>query len=925
MSKRNKAEKIWIIGEQLGENILNNGFYLWKKSIEESKKAYFVAAKSKKNMYIFEKLNKTEKQFWLWKDSDLHKITYKNADALFVTLSFRDVVPSNVELSDNTKPLIYLQHGILGIKRIGYKPQDYNGNLFRFLYYNKKLRNDLIKNNFEEYQLEHVEVPFRFQELIKQSENIVEEKGRCFVFITWRDYENNENTKLAHTIVNDIKELSKKNKAFRFRIMFHEQFKVNQSSFEKTLDDSEKIEIISISEHDIMEEINKSEVLITDYSSIVWDATYLEKKVVMYTPDLQQYLETRVLYQAMENKDYVALSLKELLVKFRTAAVVDDFNLYAQISKDDVKKGVHTKEFIDNISDQLKVTYTFIGYNFYGVGGTVNATKAHAYHLLKQKKRVELVSFNVTTKDNLILPGCQRKIIYRPQSLNRYIEPIGKIKPKQYFLYDDKFVRENNRFNQYSVLKLIYFLKNTEFDYIISTYETFHYYINKYAEGEKVYIYNTDYEYYENQFINKKKIIGVTPNKLEGTKVFVSESLKQSWEKKYGVLNNNELRVVGNQVAPRFDRKKNYIDRENNIYIEIRNSFIFENKIGYRGIIEFKFDEEKGFSNVIIKAIVGRSIVPIRLNLKETYSTFEFWCENGMFEDIKFEIELDDMKIVKSVSIERELPSRIENNMRLCYSQLSKSVWWEASEVVCVFNDLENHFHVKNVECNSYTMIEKENIRLVEINRDKKIYVLKWNEITLDFTHLQSGKEIALSGDQYLIYNNQFLIKKDEKIEVLTYFRISKDRKDYVDAIVECATYFKERQSNIRIKVAGRGDLTNYLLEKIVEHRLETFVEYIGFLSNTEKEIINSNFVVSFSKKESFGMAYIETIKNKTPIFTFANLGSRDIFGEKSYAIFEDYSELLDKIENFDKDAYDEITRNVTKKYVVENESNNLF
>lgn len=54
----------------------------------------------------------------------------------FVSLSYKDITPTKLGFFKTDffieKPLIYLQHGTLGIKAIEYKGYGYNNNMFRF-------------------------------------------------------------------------------------------------------------------------------------------------------------------------------------------------------------------------------------------------------------------------------------------------------------------------------------------------------------------------------------------------------------------------------------------------------------------------------------------------------------------------------------------------------------------------------------------------------------------------------------------------------------------------------------------------------------------------------------------------------------------------------------------------------------------------
>ena len=72
-------------------------------------------------------------------------------------------------------------------------------------------------------------------------------------------------------------------------------------SFKKSDDESIKIE--KQDEIDIMGELAESEVLITDYSSVGYDFTFLEKPVILFQQDLEAYMEKREFYREKEELD----------------------------------------------------------------------------------------------------------------------------------------------------------------------------------------------------------------------------------------------------------------------------------------------------------------------------------------------------------------------------------------------------------------------------------------------------------------------------------------------------------------------------------------------------------------------------------------------------------------------------------------------
>ena len=137
---------IWLFGENLAATSNNNSYYFWKQVVRrrDGIDKYIVLEKNAANKETYASLSDKEKSFVVWKNTVKHFKIYLNADMYFVSLSYKDITPTKLGFFKTDffieKPLIYLQHGTLGIKAIEYKGYGYNNNMFRFLYYNKNIK-----------------------------------------------------------------------------------------------------------------------------------------------------------------------------------------------------------------------------------------------------------------------------------------------------------------------------------------------------------------------------------------------------------------------------------------------------------------------------------------------------------------------------------------------------------------------------------------------------------------------------------------------------------------------------------------------------------------------------------------------------------------------------------------------------------------
>ena len=189
---------IWLFGENLAATSNNNSYYFWKQVVRrrDGIDKYIVLEKNAANKETYASLSDKEKSFVVWKNTVKHFKIYLNADMYFVSLSYKDITPTKLGFFKTDffieKPLIYLQHGTLGIKAIEYKGYGYNNNMFRFLYYNKNIKPTLMDyNKFKDYQLYYGIYPPRYIELVKRHKayHAQPHNGKNILwFMTWREY-----------------------------------------------------------------------------------------------------------------------------------------------------------------------------------------------------------------------------------------------------------------------------------------------------------------------------------------------------------------------------------------------------------------------------------------------------------------------------------------------------------------------------------------------------------------------------------------------------------------------------------------------------------------------------------------------------------------------------------------------------------------
>ena len=557
---------IWLFGENNATTANNNSYYFWKSivNIEDGIDKYIVLQKNNKNKEIYNKLTDKEKKFVLWHNSIKHYRKYFDADMLFVTLSYLDVVPSkflgrDVKLKIK-KPVVYLQHGTLGIKKIGYKGNGYNNNMFRFCIYNKLIKETYMEqNDFKEYQLHYCEYHPRYQELLKKAEQ-VKEKKQIMWFLTWREYfGNNIDTKLFVRNIKKIvsstklKEYLEKNN-LEFKICLHTFFKgdVLQEVYENISTD--KISIAFQPDIDIMDELVKSKVLITDYSSLGFDFTFLNRPVILYQPDRESYLSKREIYCTEEELEENSITNTKLLIEciINEKYQINKFfrsRLPEKIDYEYIKQGKHIEKMYNYFAEIQKNKITFLGYNFYGVGGTVNATRALAEGLLEKGYLVELLSLKRTRKPKNMPYGLnvQYLVFGKTKSLReKIIRNLHRSKKNYSYLEYDINKKDLHPYCGYALTKL---MKNIRTNTLISTRESLHLFLSDCTSDKvkkKIYFFHCANENVEVLFpgvLNKLK----ERSKIDKA-IFVTDKNRIAFKERQNFDYYNDYAVIGNAL-----------------------------------------------------------------------------------------------------------------------------------------------------------------------------------------------------------------------------------------------------------------------------------------------------------------------------------------------------------------------------------------
>lgn len=298
---RFKSRKIWLIGENFGECLKDNGYFFFKycSQLSEEIEVFFIIRKNSKNYDNYLRLNKNV----LFYGSLRHVFYLTVANTFIYTHSHRDIAYKKIFLFLKiTKKLVFLQHGIIGLKNIGgfYEKNCYD--IVDIFIVTSSFEKHIVKRQLG---LDNEKIKITGLSRYDYLFNEKDVQPRQIAYIpTWREWINNTNFENSlckdrfNSLLNSselIKILSKHNLMLKF--YFHKNMKDFSGRFFSC---SERIKIIHFGQETVQELIKRSSLLITDYSSVSWDFYYLKKPIIFYQFDLNDYLEKRGSYMDLK-------------------------------------------------------------------------------------------------------------------------------------------------------------------------------------------------------------------------------------------------------------------------------------------------------------------------------------------------------------------------------------------------------------------------------------------------------------------------------------------------------------------------------------------------------------------------------------------------------------------------------------------------
>lgn len=315
----NKHKKVWLVGERTYKaQDTGYSFFKYMRLNYPEKNVYYVIDKDspeKSNVERYGNILEYKSKEHIWNTIISNKvISSHHPDYLFPlrTSSFTRKVKADK---------VFLQHGVMGTKNMvanyGKNTQNFNTDLFMV---SSKFEKEMIVNDFG-YESKNVFITglSRFDSLFKSDINL---RRQLLIIPTWRDWIVSDQAFIESEYFERYRQLVKSEKLlhlseeFNFDILLclHPNMQQFSSYFE-----SDVVKVINQGEVDVQSLIKASAVMLTDYSSVGFDFSFLYKPVIYYQFDRERFIGTRPSHLDLDNDlpGRIEFELDELLTSIQ--------------------------------------------------------------------------------------------------------------------------------------------------------------------------------------------------------------------------------------------------------------------------------------------------------------------------------------------------------------------------------------------------------------------------------------------------------------------------------------------------------------------------------------------------------------------------------------------------------------------------------
>lgn len=296
-----KKKPIIVIYEKFSKTAQDNGYYLFKYCMDND-------IENRYNCRIFYSIDKNSPDYGKLIDYKQNVLDFMSLRYLRIVLNARLLVSTDskahayptpfyggfLQSFIRKRPLIFLQHGVTAFKKVDFLyGKNAYGSCDRFVV-TSDFEHDIVRDNFGYNEDEIAVTGFARWDVI---EDKTAGKIEILVCPTWRKWLEDmeadmfmesrfykEYTEFLNS--EELAELLEEND-ITLNFYLHSKFKEYIGDFKLKTD---KIKLIPFGSVALNELIMSSKLLITDYSSVAWDAYYIDHPVIFFQFDSEDYL-----------------------------------------------------------------------------------------------------------------------------------------------------------------------------------------------------------------------------------------------------------------------------------------------------------------------------------------------------------------------------------------------------------------------------------------------------------------------------------------------------------------------------------------------------------------------------------------------------------------------------------------------------------
>src|SRR5699024_1801360 len=338
-----KDNNVWLIGERT-DTAQDNGieFFKWLQN-NTNIKSYYVIDETSGDYNKIKNLNNI-----VTFGSQQHFKIASQANVLISTHDLENILPYKTGKhfrGYENSIRIFLQHGVLGRKKVEYDKKYYDLPFYLFNVSSTDEKYNVVVDQlgYEEKDVSITGLP-RFDNLpLKSSNNI----KKILIMPTWRDWLNNDYTfdnseymKRYLNLINHPK-FEELIRNYDLEVNFYPHYR-SQAFFKHHLDQTRKlINYVHLGEQTVQELLIKHDVLITDYSSVSFDFSYMQKPVIFFHFDVERFFRKGILRPIDETFiGNIVYNEEEVLNKIENIIKYKNNNLLPDLT--------HVFDFIDH-------------------------------------------------------------------------------------------------------------------------------------------------------------------------------------------------------------------------------------------------------------------------------------------------------------------------------------------------------------------------------------------------------------------------------------------------------------------------------------------------------------------------------------------------------------------------------------------------